>query len=909
MSLFHDLVERARALVFRRREEQELDEELRFHLEMEAEYQRQSGASAEDARRRSVIALGGVEQTKEEIRDARGTRWLEDLAADIGFAFRTIRRAPGFAVTLVLMLGIGIGANTAIFTLIDAVVLRELPVLRPKELVAIGDPSMVNSSGQGWNPVAMSYPLYRDVRDHGGSFTGVLAAGPASRLDVLIDGPDAELEHPKGRFVSGNYFSVLGVPAWRGRVFDGSEDDEVGGSPVVTISHGYWTRRFRQDSSIVGKAIVVNDARLTIIGVAPPSFTGEAVGVAPDLWVPIAMHDVLKPNDRRLDRPDAIWLLLMGRLAPEVTLEQARADIGPFIIRTIAAHAPGGIAQTFLARNPEVPIGAGNRGLSAVRAAFELPLLTLMIGVAVLLGIICANVANLLLVRAVARGKEMAVRLALGAGRGRLVRLLLTETLVLTLLAVGVGLVLARWGSRVLLVLASGNGTAIPLDLTLDARALAFTLLISILTVAVFGLAPAIRASRMAQGDNLRTGARGGLGRRGTRRSLGGLLIGGQVAFSVVLLVGAAMLTRSLRNLQSVDVGMDRDHLLILELDVGARGYRLEPLAVLTHRIRDQLATIPGVTAVAFSENGLFLGSRWRSTVAVPGFAGRTAADSTVDTDNVGPDYIRGIGGRLLAGRDISAGDEGRPVQTAVVNQSFATFYYPAGNAVGSSFLLAGATPITIVGVVADVRDRTLEGNPDRRVYFPYVPIDTVISNPVALRFAIRTHGDPSGLVEQVRKGVIAIDPLLPIDELTPLGTLMRQSIKEQRLVTHLTSVFGVLALLLAGMGLYGVMTYAIKRRTGELGLRSALGAQRADILRLVLTEALGLVLTGMAVGLPLALASTRLLQGQLHGIESVDPLSIGLALSVLAMTAVVATLVPALAASRVAPVVALQVE
>jgi predicted permease len=913
MSALHDLLERVRALVFRGREDKELDEELRFHLEMETEQQLRDGVSPEEARRLSAIALGGVERTKDEVRDARGTRWLEDLVTDVSLALRAVRRAPGFAATAIGMLAIGIGANTAIFTLIDAVVVRSLPVPHADQLVAIGDPSMVNSTGSG-SPIAtsFSYPLYREIRDHAGPLSGLAASGTTRRLDVLVEGSGGgELEHPTGRFVSGNYFAVLGVSAWRGRVFDAAEDQAPGSSPVATISHAYWTRRFQQDPSIVGRSIVVNNARLTVVGITPPSFTGEVVGESTEIWLPITMHDVLKPSRRVLDRPNGYWLLLMGRLASGTTLEQARSELAPLIIRTLVANAPGREGQEFLARNPEVPIASGRRGLSDVRDTFATPLVTLMAGVGLLLCIICANVANLLLARAIARGKEMAVRIALGAGRGRLVRLLLTESLVLVVLGGAAGLLLAWWGSSALLILAA-DGDAISLDLSADVRVLAFTLAVSSAAVALFGLMPALRASRTEPVATLRASARtvigGGFGHRERRVPLGGLLIAGQVALSVVLLVGASMLTRSLLNVQSVEVGLDRDHLLVLDVDIAARGYEGERLAALSHTIRDRIAAMPGVTAVAFSENGIFSGTDWTSEIDVPGMVFTNKADVRTKTDTVGPDYVLGIGGRLLSGRDIAASDEGHQVRVAVVNQSFATFYFPNENAVGKSFILE-KRPIEIVGVVADTRDHNLDGPRVRRAYLPYVPTDTDISDPQALRFAIRTGDDPSRMIERVRKAVVAIDPLLPIASLDPLTTLMRQSIREERMVVQLASAFGVLALLLASVGLYGVMTYAVRRRTGEIGVRSALGAARLDIVQMVLSEALRLVAIGIIVGVPLALALTRSLGAQLHGVPAVDPTSIALALVVLAVSAVVAALLPAVSASKVSPLVALQAE
>jgi predicted permease len=390
---------------------------------------------------------------------------------------------------------------------------------------------------------------------------------------------------------------------------------------------------------------------------------------------------------------------------------------------------------------------------------------------------------------------------------------------------------------------------------------------------------------------------------------LGSLLIAGQVALSVVLLVGAAMLTRSLRNVQGVDTGLDRDHLLMVDVDVTARGYRRERLRDLTHRLREQLAAVPGVSAAAYSENGIFSGTEWHTSIEIPGFTMRAAADSQTAEDNVGPGYVRGIGGRLLAGRDIAATDETRPGRVALVNQSFAKFYFPGESAVGKYFHLKDTIAIEIVGVMADVHDHDLNGVPDRRAYFAYAAMDTVVSNPGALRFALRTNGDPAAVAAQVRKAVLAVDPLLPIDGIDPLAVLMRQSIREERLVANLASAFGALALLLASIGLYGVMTYAITRRTGEIGLRVALGAQQQNVVQMVLSDALRLVAAGMIIGVPLALVAARLLRAQLHGVAAGDPASIGLALLLLAASATVAALVPALRASNVSPLVALQAE
>jgi predicted permease len=899
----------------------EVDDELAFHLEMRMQRLIATGLTPDAARREALRQFGNVNAVREDcvIMDEQRERAMSrasmigEIEQDVFYALRTLRRNAGFTIVIVCALALGIGANTAIFSLIDAVVVRGLPIRNPDELVAIGDPARVGAFSQGSPRTDLiSYPLYKDLRDHNRSFSGLVASGRTGRLDVHIDAASG-LEHPRGRFVSANYFSVLGVPAAAGRVFDGSEDQSIGGSPVATISHGYWTRRFHNDPSVIGKSIVVDDNRITIIGVAPRSFSGEIVGAQTDIWLPVSMHDALQPHLRVLDDRTSSWLLLLGRRAPGVTLAQAEQEMTRLVPQFIASSAKPDFAREFAAQKVKVYVGDGAKGFSRVRATFETPLFTLMTGVALLLFIICANVANLLLARAIARGREMAVRLALGADRGRLIRQLLTESVVLAVLGAAVGLVLAWWGSHALLVLAS-DGSTIPLDLSLDLRVLAFTLLVSFLAVGLFGLVPAVRASRVELASTMRAGAQSvagsALGHRGQRAPLGKLLIAGQVALSVVLLVGAVMLVRSLRNVESLDVGLDRDHLLVLDVDANARGYADEKLAGLAHTLRDRLASIPGVAAVAFSENGIFSGTENETTVTVPGFVAHAPEDSSLAYDHVSPGYVAAIGGRMLEGRDIGTRDEGRAPRVAVVNQSLAHFFFPNTSAVGK-FMNSNSLAVQIVGVMADTRDRAdaLKAAPKRRAYFAYANTDTALGTSNSLRFEIRTAGDPSALVRQVRAAVIAVDPALPIDGIDPLPLLMRQSIREQRLVANLATAFGALALLLASIGLYGVMTYAITRRTGEIGLRVALGAQRQDVVRMILYDALRLVSAGTVVGLALALSTTRLLRTQLHGVGALDPASIGAAIAVLFASAVIAAVLPALRASRVSPIVALRAE
>lgn len=834
---------------------------------------------------------------------------MGELPQDISYAFRALRRNPGFAAVVVLSLALGIGANAAIFTLVNAVLLRTLPVKAPGELVALGDPARTNSLSMGSVRADLfSYPLYKDVRDNNRFLTGLAASGRAGRLDAHIDSANAGVEHPRGRLVSGNYFSVLGVTAQLGRMLDSSEDLAIGASPVVVMSDGYWTRRFQRNAAVIGRAIVVNNAQYTIIGVAPPTFTGEIVGQDYDLWIPLTMQGVLMPNEKALDQRGAAWLLLLGRLKPGVTLAQARAA-ATTLIREFMANNATSAGEAELLRKGRIFISSGARGFSRVRQTYELPLLTLMIGVGLLMLIICANVANLLLARAVARSREMAVRVAVGAGRLRLVRQLLTESAVLGLLSAAAGLAVAYWGSHLLLALVADGASAIPLRVQLDLPVLAFTVGITAVAVTLFGLAPALIASRVDLASTMRASARsltgGAMGARGRRIPVGKLLVSGQIGLSLVLLVGAALLVRSLQTVANADAGLDRDHLLIVDVDTKGRGLTGDRLNAFVDELRSRLAGVPGVVAVSESENGIFSGTDSETSFHVTGFTEQTSDDSLGSYDRVGPGYAGALGARVVQGRDLAASDPANGSPVALVNASFAKHYFGDASAIGRAFRYADTTSVTIVGVIADTKDHTLTGAPVRRFYMQYN--NRLLDEPGGLRFEVRAAGDPAALVQAVRRAVKALDPAISLDGDNPLSDLMRQSIREERLLARLASGFGVLALLLAAIGLYGVMTYAVSRRTGEFGLRVALGAQRTNVLKLVLGDALTLVVLGVAAGVPLAVAGTSLLRSQLHGVAVTDPTAILAALSVLAVSATVAALIPALRATRVEPLAALR--
>ncbi len=846
----------------------------------------------------------------------RRAHYLAELRQDAAYGIRALRHNLGFALVVVLSLAVGIGANTAVFTLIDALLLRPLPVPDADQLVVIGDAGRPGGVSEGsLRTDLFSYKVYAELSRRPPLLSGLAATGRAGRLDLTggtapgsrASGGSDEGEHPRGRLVSGNYFAVLGVPALIGRPLTVDDDRAANGSPVTVISYLYWKRRFAGDPRVLGRMVTINRVPFTIVGVAPPGFYGEVVGLTTDLWMPLTMAPALMQRDW-ITRPDVSWLLLVGRRAPGATLAQVQAAYAPLVRRTMVASNPadGGAAERLATE--QVPVAAGGRGLSPIRERYAEPLTTLMVAVGLVLLVVCANVANLLLARGAARAREVGVRMALGAGRVRLMRQLLTESLILGGLGGAVGLLLALWGSRALLTLAGGSAGAIPLDVRIDWRVLGFTLAITGVTAVLFGLLPAIRTTRVEPGTSLRAGGRGAtgsiLGRPGGL-GLGKLLVVLQVALSLTLLVGTGMLVRSTRALVNVDPGLARDRLLIVTVDAAPTGLEEERLAQLIRTQLERLRAIPGVAAASFSENGIFSGTESATGVEVEGFTARTADDSTVNYDRVGPGYVEAIGARLVAGRDLTERDDERAPGVALVNTTMAAHYFPHGDAVGHR-LTADSATYEIVGVVADTKDHELRQTPAPRMYLPAYQAGPM---PLRLSFELRAAGDPVQLVAAARRELAAVNGSMTVLDNDPLTTLMRLSISQDLLVARVASVFGLLALGLAALGLYGVMTYTTLRRTSEFGVRMALGADGGRVRRMVLREAMALVAGGTLVGVPIALAATRLLRSQLYGVGAVDPPSITVALGVLVLSAAIAGYLPAARAARVGPIEALRAE
>ncbi|MGV3710925.1 MAG: ADOP family duplicated permease [Gemmatimonas sp.] len=897
----------------------DVDEEMLFHLEMRQKKLEALGHSPDDARREALRQFGDVASVRNEcitidrehLRVMNRASFLQDLSQDVRYAVRSLGNNKVFTFITVLILALGIGSNTAIFSLLDALLLRQLPVGNAGELVVVGNPERLGSTSQGSPRFDhFSAPLFQDVRSNAKTLSGVFATGRSGRLDVFVEGApsNAEADHPVGRVVSGNYFSVLQVQPALGRVFSADEDRSPGTAPVVVLSYDYWRARHNSDPKIVGRVLRINNTSFTVIGVAPQKFKGEIADRTIDLFIPLGMHGVLNPNMGWLERRDVSWLMLIGRRAPGVTTEQVRAEMQALVSRSLLENAEASVrtdVERDLKENP-VQVESAAQGLSFYRSSYKQSLVTLMAAVALVLIVVCANVANLLLARATARAREMSVRMALGAKRLRLIQQLLTESLIIAIAGGALGVIVAIWASKGLLRLANGRNSGIILDTGIDARLLIFSGALSLLTALLFGIMPALSATRVELASALRAAGRNVAG-TGGKFSAGRMLVVAQVALSVLLLAGTGMLLRSLQRLNHADIGADREHVVIGALGTQRLGYDSVRTAQLQAEIVSRLQKIPGVLDVALSANGIFSGSESRTTFRVEGFTGRTADDSSSTTDRVGPHFFRTVGARMIAGREFDETDNLTGRGVAVVNESFVKHFFPDGRAIGKHIYPdEQERTYEIVGVVADINTNNLRSKVDWRFYL------AMNQDPDPSRdfyIQMRTSGDPLKTIAPTRAAILDADRGINIARVDVLNQLVDDTVAQDRLVAQVATVFGTLTLILSALGLYGVMAYATVRRTTEFGLRLALGALPTRIVGMVLREALTLTAAGVMVGVPLAYGMSQLLRDQLYGIEGVDIPSIVIAIVVLTGAATLAGYLPAMRASKVAPLEALRAD
>ena len=847
------------------------------------------------------------------------------LWQDLRYGVRMLVRSPGFAAVAVLTLALGIGANTAIFTVINSVLLSTLPVKNPQQLAFLTDPGArgMGVGQQSGDRDRLTYHEYLAIRDRNTVFSGVLAI-QTQTLDVpvsAINGADSGGESSSFGSVnltSGNFFDVLGVKPILGRTYRSDVDRVRDANPVAVISYKFWQNRFAGAPSAIGSKVRIRRTTFDIIGVAPRNFFGLTVGYAPDIWVPLTMQsevypgsDWLSPSKNPHEKTE--WLDVVGRLKPGVTVAQAKASLNVLFQQYLAAQI-GSTASVedrkgFL--DQHLAVVEGSHGASVVRSDFEQPLLILMGVVGLVLLIACANVANLLLARAASRKKEIAVRVALGATRGRLFRQLLTESTLVGVAGGGLGLILAQWADTVLLRLVSNGPQPIALNVQPDAKVLAFTLGVALVTGVLFGLAPAYRASRVDLNDVLKGTSRGvvgGTARKG-RAPIGKVLVVGQVALSLLLLIVAGLFVRSFQKLSDVNLGYDRDHLVVFGVNPKPAGYQGAAGTQVLQEMLDRLRAIPGVRGATLSDNGLLSHRDSRDEIMIDGYTPKSGQNMHAYFDEVAPNFFSTIGTPILMGRDISPGDSGNGQRVGLINETMARYFFgnesPIGRRIWDMFPTTH-TDFVVVGVVADSKHDSLREKPQSRFYVPFFhPIGEQASAEIMVRVA----GGPASVVPAIRQAVRQVGPNLPAIQIRTMNDVVDQSLSTETMIIKLAGFFGALAVLLACIGIYGIMAYAVTGRTNEIGIRMALGAQRKDVLWLVLRETLLLVLIGVAIGLPAVFGASQLIKNQLFGLSAADPVSLILATVLMFVVAVIAAYIPARRAARTDPMVALRYE
>ena len=880
-----------RSLFHRRKLEQELSEEFAWHLEKRTEQGIAEGLSPTDARRAALRAMEGMAQSQERCRDMRRLNPIDNLLQDLRYAARILRRSPGFAAIAILSLALGIGANTAVFSLIDALLLRPLPVPAPTRLV---NAFLLRKNGQP--QAAITYPLFDAIRRQNRVFSAFFVWSNHEFQSAL----GQDVTHVRGLLASGDYFTGLGARPALGRAFTSADDQPGGGpgGPVAVISDAFWARRFSRDPHAVGRGLTLDRIRFTVIGVMPPEFFGAEPGQAPEVWVPLQMDRAIE-GDQCIDSRSCWWLFSMARLKPGISEQQAAAHLDVIAAPIMRETLPPAWKAEFRSMYLQLRVGiapAGS-GWTPLRSHFTNPLAILMVLVGVVLLIACANIANLMLARASARQREIAVRLAMGAGRRRIVRQLLTESLLISIMGAAAGVLFARWATRLIVAVVATPRSPLLLDLHPDWRVLLFTAGAAIACGILFGLLPAFRATRSDIGIGLRertANLRGGEPGVGPAR----LLLGLQVALSLVLISGAGLFAGSLVRLWNVSLGFDPKNLLLIGIDTSQRPEKKAQLTELYRRVTERVQALPGVRSASMVWLVPLSGAGWDEDVVI--LSGRDITADQRDTwgNAVGPRYFATMRTPLLAGRDFTPADD---KGVGIINEAAARTWFPHNGAVGQQIRF-GPEPIRIIGVVADAKYTDLRDPDPRTLYVP-------ASDNGSMTLVIRADASLTAVYPEVRAILHDIAPGTPTSEVRSMSQEIDQSIGRDRLMALLSVFFGVLALLLTSIGLYGILACAVTRRTAEIGVRMALGAQRHNVIWLVLSETLAHVSAGMLIGLAAVLATSRLVASLLYGMRPNDPGTLVLAISLLAGTAAVAAWLPARRATRLDPMTALRDE
>jgi predicted permease len=875
----------------------DIDREMAFHMAERADDLVAEGMSEAEARREARRRFGNPGVQKERARDADLLTWLESLGADVRYAFRAMRASPGFTLVTILSLALGIGANTAIFSLINAVVLRTLPVSHPEELVQM---TYVTSGG-----AAFTNPLWEEIRDRQDVFSGVFAYGN-QEFNLSAGG---EVRRAAGNTVSGDYFSTLGVQAAAGRLI--SRSDDYRGCPgAAVLSHGFWQREYGGSPSAIGKTIMLSGHPFPIVGVADPAFFGVDVGRSVQVYVPLCTLPVLQSNPAALDLRSRWFLWIIGRPKPDVTQAALSARLAALAPAVFAATVPpnwDADGKTEYVKRSLGVTPAAN-GLSQLRREYRRALVVLMAVVATVLLIACANVANLLLARAATRGREMAIRLAIGAARRRLVRQLLTESVLLAGIGAGLGILFARWGSQLLVGTLSSGGGDVSLDLSLDGRVLAFTLTVAVATGILFGLAPAWRSTRVDPQAALKANGRG-VAEGHSRFSLGKALVVAQIALSLVLVVGAGLFVGSFRKLTTVDPGFRRDGVLLVSTSLRNAGYSDSAFGGVQWDLLARLRALPGVQAASMSRMTPISGSSWNNEISADGFTPATRQDALVYFNEVSDGYFSTMGTPLLAGRDFADRDGPGSPKVALINEAMARRVYGTSNPLGKRFHIVEpngrGAPIEVIGVVKDAKYVELR---EETIPTVFLATSQAESPDAFATYELRAAGPPAALAPAVKALVAEVNRSITL-EMRTLSSQVDASLSRDRLLATLSGFFGALALLLATVGLYGTLSYAVARRRNEIGIRIALGAARARVMRLVLGEVARMVVAGILLGGVVALATTRWVESFLYGLTASDPKTLTAATVMLALVAVAAGVMPAWRAARVDPISALRDE
>jgi predicted permease len=903
MSTFREFARRIGMLLHRERFAKELEDEMQLHLELRRQQQEESGVAPKDARAAAYRRFGNPTLVRERSYTAWGWSWLEGLFQDILYGLRAMLRSPGITIVALLSLALGIGANTALFSLMDAVMLRSLPVRQPQQLVMLDDAGAGGITNGFGTTYLYSYPFYRELRKQNQVFSQT-AAILSMRSDVhgTVSGRN-QAEPMHVQLVSGTYFPLLGVKAIIGRTLTDQDDSTQGDHPVAVVSYSWWKKGLARDPDVLNRTLKIADTTYSIVGVAAPEFFGTEVGESPDIWIPMSMVEQVPPHFKGAYSDNFTEsLYILGRLKPGVGMAQATTNVN-LLFQQILRHFRGSLSQddAKTLKEAHVPLTPMATGISGLRREFSDPLKILMGIAGLVLLIACANIANLLLARSTARTREFAVRQAIGAGRGRLVRQLLTESMMLALTGGALGVAFAAGASRLLVRMVSGGPETIPLDVSIDTRMLLFTLAVTLITALLFGSIPAMRATRLELTQSLKD--RQGAATVRAKGLLAKSLIVSQVAFSLLLVVAAGLFLRSLVNLTRVDLGFDKQNVLFLHLDESSAGYKDDDprIYALYRQITERVNALPGVHGAGFSSFVFHEGS-WNGSVQVEG--AEKPSDVDVKHNVITDGYFSALHIPLLAGRDFGPQDTGTSQKVAIISERMARTMFPKGNPIGRHYSLGDKHKTEVIGIVKDVKFLSLQEDPETLDYIPAPQHPMYLGD-----FVVRYTGDFSSVSSAVRRTIHDIDRTLPITDVTTMDEWVARSITDQRVIAQLSTFFGLLAIFLSAIGIYGLMSYVVSRRTNEIGIRMALGAERMHVRWLVLREVLVLVAIGIAIGIPAALLSSRLVASMLFGLRATDAVSLLAAVAVMLAIAALAGYLPARRASRVDPMVALRYE